>query len=74
MGVIRVEPARMSDWAARSIGAAWRAFDLQLAAYATLLTILGLVMAYTNSVEHGQSALSGGTTFVRGLMLSLIHI
>jgi len=68
MGVIRVEPARMSDWAARSIGAAWRAFDLQLAAYATLLTILGLVMAYTNSVEHGQSALSGGTTFVRGLM------
>jgi rod shape determining protein RodA len=68
MGVIRVEPARMTDWASRSIGAAWRAFDLQLAAYATLLAILGLVMAYTNSVEQGQSALSGGTTFVRGLM------
>jgi rod shape determining protein RodA len=68
MGVIRVEPARMTDWAARSIGAAWRAFDLQLAAYAALLTSLGLVMAYTNSVEHGQSALSAGTTFVRGLM------
>jgi rod shape determining protein RodA len=58
----------MTDWASRSIGAAWRAFDLQLAAYATLLTILGLVMAYTNSVEHDQSALSAGTTFVRGLM------
>jgi rod shape determining protein RodA len=68
MGVIRVEPARMTDWAARSIGAAWRAFDLQLAAYAGLLTILGLVMAYTNSVEQGQAVLSGGTTFVRGLM------
>jgi rod shape determining protein RodA len=68
MGVIRAEPARMTDWASRSIGAAWRAFDLQLAAYATLLTILGLVMAYTNSVENGQSALSPGTTFVRGLM------
>jgi rod shape determining protein RodA len=68
MGVIRAEPARMTDWAARSVGAAWRAFDLQLAAYATLLAILGLVMAYTNSVEQGQSALSGGTTFVRGLM------
>jgi rod shape determining protein RodA len=68
MGVIRAEPARMTDWASRSIGAAWRAFDLQLAAYATLLAILGLVMAYTNSVEQGQSALSGGTTFVRGLM------
>ena len=68
MGVIRVEPAKMTDWAARSIGAAWRAFDLQLAAYAGLLAILGLVMAYTNSVEQGQAVLSGGTTFVRGLM------
>ena len=68
MGVIRAEPARMTDWAARSIGAAWRAFDLQLAAYAALLAVLGLVMAYTNSVEQGQSVLSPGTTFVRGLM------
>jgi rod shape determining protein RodA len=68
MGVIRAEPARMTDWAARQIGAAWRAFDLQLAAYAALLAILGLVMAYTNSVEQGQTVLSGGTTFVRGLM------
>jgi rod shape determining protein RodA len=68
MGVIRAEPTRMSDWTSRSIGAAWRAFDLQLAAYAGLLTILGLVMAYTNSVEQGQAVLSGGTTFVRGLM------
>jgi rod shape determining protein RodA len=66
--VIRAEPARMTDWAARSIGAAWRAFDLQLAAYSGLLAILGLVMAYTNSVEQGQSVLAGGTTFVRGLM------
>jgi rod shape determining protein RodA len=68
VGVIRAEPARMTDWASRSIGAAWRAFDLQLAAYAALLATLGLVMAYTNSVEQGQAVLSGGTTFVRGLM------
>ena len=68
MGVIRAEPARMTDWAARSVGAAWRAFDLQLAAYAALLATLGLVMAYTNSVEAGQTALTAGTTFVRGLM------
>jgi rod shape determining protein RodA len=68
MGVMRAEPARMTDWAARSIGAAWRAFDLQLAAYAGLLATLGLVMAYTNSVEQGQAVLSAGTTFVRGLM------
>jgi rod shape determining protein RodA len=68
MGVIRAEPARVSDWAARSIGAAWRAFDLQLAAYAALLGSIGLIMAYSNSVEQGQSLLEGSTTFVRGLM------
>ena len=68
MGVIRAEPARVSDWATRSIGAAWRAFDLQLAAYAALLGAIGLIMAYSNSVEQGQSLLDGSTTFVRGLM------
>jgi rod shape determining protein RodA len=68
MGVIRAEPARVSDWAARSIGAAWRAFDLQLAAYAALLGTIGLIMAYSNSAEQGQSLLDGSTTFVRGLM------
>jgi len=68
VGVIRAEPARMTDWAARSIGAAWRAFDLQLAAYAALLGSIGLIMAYSNSVEQGQSLLDGSTTFVRGLM------
>lgn len=68
MGVIRAEPARVTDWASRSIGAAWRAFDLQLAAYAALLAAIGLVMAYSNSAEPGQALLEGGTTFVRGLM------
>jgi rod shape determining protein RodA len=68
LGVIRAEPARVTDWAARSIGAAWRAFDLQMAAYAALLVAIGLVMAYSNSAEQGKSILEGGTTFVRGLM------
>jgi rod shape determining protein RodA len=68
MGVIRVEPARVTDWAARSVGAAWRAFDLQLVTYAALLVAVGLVMAYTNSVENGSTALEAGTTFTRGLM------
>jgi len=58
----------VTDWAARSIGAAWRAFDLQMAAYAALLVAIGLVMAYSNSAEQGRSILEGGTTFVRGLM------
>jgi rod shape determining protein RodA len=41
---------------------------MQLAAYAGLLATLGLVMAYTNSVEQGQTVLASGTTFVRGMM------
>ena len=68
MGVIRAEPVRVTDWAAKSVGAAWRAFDLQLAVYAVLLAATGLAMAYTNSVESGSSPLEAGTTFTRGLM------
>ena len=68
MGVIRAEPARVTDWAAKSVGAAWRAFDLQLVVYAGLLVATGLVMAYTNSVENGSTPLEAGTTFTRGLM------
>ncbi len=54
MGVLRAEPARVGDWAQRSVGAFWRAYDLQLTIYAVLLTAVGLVMAYTNSVEAGS--------------------
>jgi rod shape determining protein RodA len=68
MGVIRAEPARVTDWAAKSVGAAWRAFDLQLATYAGLLAAIGLVMAYTNSAENGSASIEAGTTFTRGLM------
>ena len=72
MGVIRAQPARVSDWAAKSVGAAWRSFDLQLTTYAVLLVAVGLVMAYTNSVEDGSVPLEAGTTFSRGLMWAAI--
>ena len=54
MGVIRAEPARITDWAAKSVGAAWRvvrppADDLRR----RCSSAIGLVMAYTNSVESG---------------------
>lgn len=68
MGVIRAQPARVTDWAAKSVGAAWRAFDLQLTTYAGLLVTIGLVMAYTNSIEGGSA------TFSRGLMWAAIAV
>jgi len=74
MGVIRAQPARVTDWAAGSVGAAWRAFDLQLTTYAALLVAVGLVMAYTNSVESGSLPLEAGTTFGRGLMWAGIAV
>jgi rod shape determining protein RodA len=74
MGVIRAAPTRLSDWTSRSVGAAWRAFDLQLATYAVLLALVGLTMAYSNSVEADRSALESGTTFMRGLMWAAIAL
>src|SRR4029079_19670152 len=68
------DPTCVACGADRCIVRAWRGFDLQLAAYATLLATLGLVMAYTNSVEHSQSTLSRGTTFVRGIMWARIAL
>lgn len=68
MGVMRAEPRRFTDVTARSVGAAWRAYDIQLTAYAALLAAIGVVMAYSNSVEAGRSVLESGTTFSRGLM------
>ena len=64
----------MTDWAAKSVGLAWRAFDWQLLTYAALLGGMGLAMAYTNSVEDGKMPLDAGTTFTRGLMWAVIAI
>src|SRR5260221_92773 len=49
MGVIRVQPARMTDCAAQSVGAAWRAFDLQLGTHAALVLLqpeLGISLVF----------------------------
>jgi rod shape determining protein RodA len=72
--VMRAEPSRFADATARSVGAVWRAYDLQLTTYAALLGVIGLLMAYTNSVEAGQSVMDSGTIFARALMWSALAI
>jgi rod shape determining protein RodA len=42
--------------------------------YALLLAAIGVVMAYSNSVEDGRSVLESGSTFLRGLMWAGIAI
>ncbi|HWP63675.1 MAG TPA: rod shape-determining protein RodA [Candidatus Binatia bacterium] len=72
MGVLRAEPARFADVAGRSVAAVWRSYDVQLTVYAVLLTAVGLIMAYTNSVEDGRLVLGPESTFARGLLWAAI--
>lgn len=74
MRVMRAEPGRFSGITRSSVGTAWRAYDLQLTVYAALLATVGLVMAYTNSVEAGNAVLASGTVFTRALLWSAIAI
>jgi len=71
---MRVEPTRVQDWTSRSVGTAWRAFDIQLTIYAALLACVGLAMAYSNSAENGGDILVAGATFTRGLLWAGIAI
>jgi rod shape determining protein RodA len=68
VGAINAREARVTDWGSRSVTAVWRAFDLQIATYAVLLTCFGLAMAYSNSVAGGNGALASGSVFLRGLL------
>jgi rod shape determining protein RodA len=43
------------------------ALDVQLVGYAGLLTALGLLMAYSNTIQTGTAVLAPGSTFVRGV-------
>lgn len=68
MRVMRAEPGRFADMTTRSVGRVGRAYDLQLTVYAALLAAVGLVMAYTNTVESGTPVLQMGSVFQRALM------
>ena len=71
---MQAKPGRFSDYASRSAGAVWRAYDLQLTTYAALLGAFGLVMAYVNTVEDGHPALEDGTVFARALVWAALAI
>ena len=74
MGVFKAEPAKVQDWATRSVGAYWRAYDIQLAMYALLLAGLGLAMSYSSTVVTGVNPLDPSSNFLRGLMWSGIAV
>jgi rod shape determining protein RodA len=71
MSVMRVERSTASAWRAHPQTAAWQSFDWQLAFYALLLAVVGLLMAWTNSAG---APLAPGSTFTRGLIWFAIAI
>ena len=74
MGVLKAEPAKVQDWATRSVGAYWRAYDVQLAIYALLLAGLGLAMSYSSTVVTGVNPLDPSSNFLRGLVWTAIAV
>ena len=74
MSILRGETLKLRGWAPKAGWLAWRNYDFQLTTYAVLLTIFGLVMAYSNSVGPNHLALSIGSAFVRALMWAVIAI
>jgi rod shape determining protein RodA len=72
VSTLRLEPARVGTLAAREGQGRWYGFDLQLAIYALSLTVIGLLMAFTNSASD---PLQPGSIFSRGLIwLSLASV
>jgi len=65
MSTLRLEPARVGTLAARDGQGRWYGFDLQLAIFALSLTVVGLLMAFTNSATD---PLQPGSIFTRGLI------
>lgn len=65
MTAMRVERAASRTLIAKPESGSWQSFDIQLAFYALALTVIGLLMAWTNSTD---GPLAAGSTFTRGLM------
>lgn len=65
MSAIRLEPARVGTLTAREGQGRWYGFDLQLAIYALSLTVIGLLMAFTNSADD---PFRPGSLLMRGLI------
>jgi len=65
MSTLRLEPTRVGTLTARAGEGRWYGFDLPLAIFALSLTVIGLLMAFTNS---GDDPLRPGSIFTRGLI------
>lgn len=65
MSTLRLEPARVGTLTAKEGEGRWYGFDLPLALFAVSLTVVGLLMAFTNSADD---PFQPGSIFTRGLI------
>ena len=65
MSTLRLEPARVGTLTAKEGEGRWYGFDLQLAIFALSLTVVGLLMAFTNSADD---PFRPGSIFMRSLI------
>jgi rod shape determining protein RodA len=65
MSTLRLEPARVGTLTAKEGEGRWYGFDLQLAIFALSLTVIGLLMAFTNS---GGEPFRPNSVFMRSLI------
>lgn len=65
MGTLRLQPARVGAFTSKAVSNVWSVFDVQLAIYTLALTVIGLLLAYTNSAD---APLASGSVFSRALM------
>ena len=65
MGTLRIHPGRLGQFSGRAVSNFWGVFDVQLAIFALGLTVIGVLIAFTNS----QGApLQPGSVFTRALL------
>lgn len=65
MGTLRIHPSRFGPLTGRAMSNFWGVFDVQLVLFALGLTVIGVLIAFTNS---GGEPLAAGSVFTRALM------
>jgi rod shape determining protein RodA len=68
MNTLRTRTLKLQGWAPKAGWLTWSNYDYQLTIYAVLLTVFGLVMAYSNA----HAALTLDSIFVRSLMWAVV--
>jgi rod shape determining protein RodA len=65
MGTLRIHPGRFGPITGRAMSNFWAVFDVQLALFALGLTVIGVLIAFTNS---SGTPLEPGSVFTRALL------